>query len=122
MVAYNFRPRFAPKVEQLEKRQTIRGPRTRHARPGEPVQLYVDQRTRDCRKLVSPDPICVSVEPVTIGPSYVEVFWSRLPEDQLDQFAVADGFANAADMFDWFSKTHSLPFTGVLIKWKPQEP
>lgn len=63
MPAYNFRKQFAPLVESGQKRQTIRtiGKR-RHARAGEPLQLYTGQRTKACRKLFSPDPECDHLE------------------------------------------------------------
>ena len=39
--------------------------------------------------------------------------------DQLDQFAVADGFLDWSDMVDCLLVRHgSLPFTGELIQWE----
>lgn len=35
----------------------------------------------------------------------------------LDTFARLDGFADWHEMRDWFSKTHGLPFNGVMIEW-----
>ena len=65
MPAYNFQKQFAPLVESGQKRQTIRAiGKRRHARPGESLQLYTGQRTKACRKLISPDPECVSVQAV----------------------------------------------------------
>ncbi|WP_292672606.1 hypothetical protein [Mesorhizobium sp.] len=66
MVAYSFKTMFGPQVSALMKRQTVRADRKRHARPGEPVQLYQGMRTRNCVKLVDPDPICVRVRPIAI--------------------------------------------------------
>lgn len=58
MPAYNFQKQFAPLVESGQKRQTIRAiGKRRHARPGESLQLYTGQRTKACRKLISPDPV-----------------------------------------------------------------
>ena len=33
------------------------------------------------------------------------------------QFAQLDGFANWGEIRDWFSETHGLPFSGLLIEW-----
>ncbi|MEO0853724.1 MAG: ASCH domain-containing protein, partial [Cyanobacteria bacterium J06648_11] len=68
MVAYNFRSEFADAVADGHKPHTIRAPRqTRHARPGEPIQLYTGMRSKQCRKLLTPDPICVAVLPINIS-------------------------------------------------------
>ena len=66
MVAYNFKPQFVPLIETGAKQQTIRSPRKRHTQPGEAMQLYTGMRTKACRKLVTPDPLCISVEPLLL--------------------------------------------------------
>lgn len=118
MVAYNFQKRFAPAVASGEKRQTIRARRsTRHARAGEPIQLYTGMRTKDCRKLIDPDPICelstycaIREEGITLG---------NHPRMDMDEFAQWDGFKDFGDMKAWFRETHGLPFIGQLIRWRP---
>jgi len=121
MVAYSFAMRFARIVESGAKTQTIRGHRKRHARPGEPVQLYTGMRTKACRKLVTPDPICEAVMAVTLDMRHAAVTLddAPLPLDTLNDFAQADGFANFEDMRGWWQKTHGdAVFEGVLIRWK----
>ena len=119
MVAYNFQKQFAPLVERGEKTQTIRALRkTRHARVGERVQLYTGMRTKACRKLVEPDPVCVAVERVVIDQFVVLVDGRALSKRAANDFAKADGFLDFPAMRDWFKRTHELPFEGVLIKWK----
>lgn len=107
MVAYSFHKTFVPQVQALSKHQTVRGPRKRHARPGEPVQLYTAMRTRHCRKLVDPDPVCSRVDDIRIetseqhaapdGPTGVieaiEINGIPLDYDEIEAFAIADGFA-----------------------------
>ena len=66
MVAYSFKRLFVPAIEAGTKRQTIRGPRKRHARVGEPVQLYQGMRTSHCRRILVPDPICTAVRHVAL--------------------------------------------------------
>lgn len=130
MVAYSFRPRFVdPLVAGLEpgpllpgmKRQTIRAPRARHARPGELVQLYTGMRTRQCRHLGNAR--CVAVEPVTLcfeGRGSLSFVTNRMPCD-LDDFAVHDGFRDWPDLVAFWAEQHPgvFRFEGVLIRWEP---
>ena len=118
MVAYSFKAQFAPLVETGIKRQTIRADRKRHARPGEALQLYTGMRTKACRKLLTPDPICLSVEPVLIDEARIRIGDHWLSENERNQLAIADGFANWGECFRFFRDVHGFPFRGVLIKWK----
>jgi len=118
MVAYSFKKQHVPKIRDYTKLQTIRGHRKRHARPGESLQLYTGQRTPECEKLI-PDPICKSVQRITIYGNSTMVDGWILWLDSLEKLAIADGFESAVDFFEFFKKTHGLPFEGVLIKWDP---
>jgi len=119
MVAYNFKKEFARAVETGEKRQTIRpvGKR-RHAEPGDKLQLYVGMRTKGCRKLR--DAVCHDACRIRI--EHDKVFTFRPQEiflgDELESLARQDGFLDWAAMRDWFEKTHGLPFSGVMIRWR----
>lgn len=137
MVAYSFAPMFAPQVEAKVKNHTLRGDRARHARVGEPVQLYAGMRTRQCRKLVAIDPICVEVAPATlfIDPGFsrllawAEIDGVRLNAMETERFAVSDGFGGQdrsarLAMGEWWLDKHGEgcgdPFLwgGVLIRWE----
>ena len=126
MVAYNFQPRFAAKIQSGQKRQTIRqlGKR-RHARCGEPVQLYTGMRTSACRKLIHPDPLCTAVAPIAISEAGLTRIAAFSPLNDVeghpldDDFARADGFETAAEMLTWSNEAYGLPFTGFLIIWAP---
>lgn len=126
MVAYSFHKRFAPSVEALVKRQTIRADgKRRHARPEEWLQLYFGQRTQYCRKLVTPDPICESVEPIRIWvPTKFEpcaVIQKGKRSYVTDEFAVADGFDGVEDFTRFWFDTHGPgDFYGFLITWNPE--
>lgn len=136
MVAYSFAPQFVEQVSTLRKRQTVRSWRKRHARPGEPIQLYTGMRTKSCEKLVRPDPVCASVELIRIHLDSrssdllvsIEIEGVRLSDAEIEEFAVADGFGGAlADGFarrrmgEFWVKHHSWnAFEGVLIKWEPR--
>jgi len=117
MVAYNFKKRFAPLIISGAKPHTIRGHRKRHARPGEAMQLYTGMRTKHCIKLLDPDPICVSVKPIVISESSIQLDGLLLLGNQVDRLAEADGFETIDEFFKFFRDTHGLPFEGVLIEW-----
>lgn len=108
MVAYNFKEQFAPLVSSGIKRQTIRanGDR-RHAAPGESVQLYTGQRTKECRKLVEPDPVCVRSRPIGISANHDVFLGVGSDIEQLDETAIAilaatDGFKSTDEFFQFF--------------------
>lgn len=61
MVAYSFKSGFVPAIRARTKRQTIRLPRPRHARPGEMLQTYCGMRTKSCFRII-PDPRCIGVD------------------------------------------------------------
>lgn len=143
MVAYGFKRFFAPQIVAGIKRQTVRADRRRHARPGEHVQLYQAMRTRHCRKLVDPDPVCTDTLPIVIETSSlldcviaaIEIDGRRLHRDEIEAFARADGFAPehinhlATGMHGktarenmgafWLANHPASLFEGVLIKWRP---
>ena len=120
MVAINFSLEFAPAVEAGIKTQTIR--ERARAKPGDLLQLYTGQRTKDCRKLVNPDPVCVDVtyigltaRGITLGDK------SRFPSN-IDDIARLDGFSDYAAMWKWFSERYeTASFAGYVIRWKPQQ-
>lgn len=126
MVAYSFQARFAAPILAGTKRQTIRTDRRRHARPGEELQLYTGMRTRQC-KLIG-RAICRDVRRVALqfdaDPACdgVEIDGRFYPgrQAELDRFAVADGFADWADLRAFWRAQHSDVdrFEGVLILWE----
>jgi hypothetical protein len=119
MVAFNFSPQFVADVEAGRKTQTIR--RTSRANAGQAIQLYTGQRTKQCRKLG--DAVCIdstyvglTARGVTLGDT------SRFPGDQ-DGFARADGFADYAAMWKWFSERYETnSFTGYITRWRLTTP
>lgn len=132
MVAYNFRPNFVSLIWEGKKCQTIRAHRkgnARHARPGEPIQLYRGMRTKACQKIITPDPIVTSVENIEILITALPVASARFPDHQkapwiiTNDFARADGFMGADHFTQWWRKTHGPGlFEGVLIKWPKPPP
>ena len=121
MVALNFQKQFAALVESGAKRQTIRHPRKIPFKVDDPLQLYTGMRTKNCRKLGEAK--CTAVKKILLTCTSIErlviIDGDVLGIGGKHTFARADGFANIIEMFDWFEKTHGLPFDGVLIKWRP---
>lgn len=140
MVAYNFQPVFEPQIVDGTKLQTVRANRKRHAQPGETIQLYCEQRSTNCRKII-PDPVCRSVHLIHINTSEllpefiasIEIDGIPLRKDEIELFAAADGFAPAYfGMFRddgapatarywmgefWRRRHPAGRFEGVLLNW-----
>ncbi len=148
MVAYSFAPQFIGSIRSGTKCQTIRpiGKR-RHARPGEPVQLYTGMRTATCSKIVETDPICTGSHKIEIkistAPKQPKIFdhpigggWVgngavatmayQIAEILIDGQAVdesdvawADGFDDCDEMAQWFGDQYGVgTFVGVMITWE----
>ncbi len=130
MVAYSFKPSFLAPIRALEKQQTIRLPRKRHARPGEALQFFTGQRMRPVR---IGGAVCARVCEVRLdfeaGSVTLDDAVVIQGAEALDSFAVRDGF-NAARwpnlgfgsweyMARWWALTHpeKRVFRGVLIDW-----
>lgn len=123
MVAYSFQKRFAEDIVSGRKMQTIRAHRKRHARPGERLQLFTGMRTKNCKKLIEPDPVCIAVTDIRIRvphgfePCQVTFKGSTFYIDQ--DFAVRDGFVTSDDFTSFWFNTHGPGmFEGVVIQWK----
>lgn len=128
MVAYSFKTLFALPIIAKTKRHTIRDQRTgrsRHARPGEALQLYTGMRTRQCRMIGLAT--CESVSRIALdfvngvvnmpeaAPGGISYHWPG----QLDGFARADGFANWSELAAFWKTEHSeiRIYVGVIIGW-----
>ena len=134
MVAYSFNKRFIDPIrvglsrvslsfDCPPKRQTIRAiGKRRHARPGETLQLYHAQRTKQCVKIG--EARCVSVERIVIQVPKDDC-WLRVkigneePFEATDAFAIEDGFQDVEDMWRFWRDEHPdvATFSGILIKW-----
>lgn len=119
-----FQERFASLVESGQKRQTVRSlgkPNHRPPRAGEELSLrtWSGKPYRSKQRILLSPVTCAAVRPIFIGICHdafdVRVDHESVPD--LDAFARADGFADAADMRQWFTATHGLPFVGRLIQW-----
>lgn len=91
--------------------------------PGERLQLYTGQRTKACRKLVDPDPICIAFRPIYMFIGSEEILRIDIDDvevEDIDRFADDDGFTDAAAMHNFFLKMYGRgSFVGSLINWIP---
>jgi len=120
MVAYSFQKRFVEPIQLGVKRHTMRPERKRHARVGEPVQIYCGMRTRNCFKILDPDPICTRVAPIILGPGGIEIGGVPKSEiDDLNRYAVSDGFENWRELRRFFIMQYGPGYwEGVFIEWE----
>lgn len=136
MVAYSFAPQFVAPIQARSKLQTVRANRRRHARPGEAVQLYTAMRTKQCRKIVDIDPVCIRLWDIRIAVDAsdrrvigaISLDGAMLDRHEMEAFARSDGFS-AGDgvsalrrMGEFWLKAHGhlgtdFVFEGVCIRW-----
>lgn len=126
MVAYNFKTAFHDRLRDGSKRQTVRhAGGKRHARPGEPVQIYTGMRTKHARKLID-DPTCTAVDHIVIlidrsaehEIAGIEINGVPLSLAEREAFAIADGFAGLWQFGPFWRVTHGEGrFEGVVIRW-----
>lgn len=120
MVAYNFQPRFAPLIREGLKRQTIRKG-GRLPNPGNRLQLFTGQRTAACARILEEDPVCTAVLSCTLhfaSGMVSAVFAGGHLVTDLHGFAIADGFADIADMSAFWREHHGARrFDGWVIEW-----
>lgn len=148
MVAYSFQPMFVDPIRvglgllddvvrrplPTPKLHTVRAEsRKRHARPGEEVQLFCQQRTRQCfligrarctktPAIVIKFPLMLVGGPVGIDEVEVEGMPSLVTAAGLDAFAVSDGFDDWAALRAFWREHHRgvNRFTGRMICWEPK--
>jgi hypothetical protein len=124
MVAYSFRRRFVEPIRDGTKRQTMRAHRSRHARPGETMQLYCGQRTRYCFKIV--DVTCKAVDRIALhfvagAGLLITLNGKLLGARRTRQFVRGDGFDNVADFRQFWFREHGavdgMEWEGVVLRW-----
>jgi len=107
---------FKEKIQNLEKRQTIRKLRKYPIKVGDTLYLYWKLRTKQCEKLghafcvdeyrismsIDQNNLCVLLDQKCFGCG-----WRRLNFKELWKLATDDGFESIDEMKDWFKKTHS---------------
>ena len=115
-----FQDKFAPKVRDGSKCQTIR--KAARCKAGDTLSLrrWTGKPYRSKQEILR-EVVCESAEPVLIlrplGEETAAVGFNVIRGADADAFARADGFADFGEMVKWFEDTHGLPFNGWLIKW-----
>jgi hypothetical protein len=108
-----FQDRFAAKVADGAKRQTIR--KTARCKVGDTLSLRRwSGKPYRSKQAVLREAVVERVREVEINHYDVFVDEERFPGQHL---AVLDGFKDFEEMRDWFSTVHGLPFRGQLIQW-----
>jgi len=116
MVAFNFQAQFVPDIASGKKTQTIR--RTARAKVGDQLQLYTGMRTPACRKIVTPDPVCVLTNYIALRPDGI-TFGDASLFPSADEFARMDGFKDYEDMHRWFTERYDdAYFVGHITRWR----
>jgi len=112
---YNFQRRFVPKILSGEKTHTIRGRRANPDKPGNLMHLYTGLRQKGAELLMRVP--CLRVEEIEISPlMYVSIDGHGLSADEEEELARRDGFANFAEMMQFWAGR--LPFRGHIIHWQ----
>lgn len=115
MVAFNFSPEFVPAIESGDKVQTIR--KTKRAKAGDMLQLYVGQRTKNCRLIREQE--CAYVDYVHIAPDGLTFGDKEKHPGDTNAFARRDGFNDFDEMLAWFAKKYGeFRFVGYVHRWK----
>lgn len=124
-----FMPQFAPLVESGAKLQTVRPTPKRMPKPGDRISLrgWSGKPYRSKQRVLR-ESIITEVTPIEL--CFIRcrlLIWIRgekprhLNTAEIEAFARADGFHDAAEMAHWFQMNHGLPFAGVLIVWRNTE-
>lgn len=115
MPSLNFKLRFAPFIENGEKRQTIRKMRKSPFKTGDALYLFTGMRTASCRRLGTYR--CISAENIQISDISIELNGRILSTLEVQQLAHDDGFQDSNEFIAFFSREHDLPLYGQLIRW-----
>jgi len=128
----SFKKRFAGKIRNGSKRQTIRAPRKYPIYPGETLYLYTALRTKYAKKLREVK--CKTVTNIEIkfnsGVVRIDLIDDEmitLSGSLLNRFARLDGFKSWEDMKSFWIQEHGVKkgkrkvilriFKGILITW-----
>jgi uncharacterized protein YqfB (UPF0267 family) len=114
MGLYNFHSRFVPMILSGHKTHTIRATRAHPDVPGKTLHLYTGLRQRGARLLKRVE--CTEVQSIAITEQQEVILdGNRLSDDECEQLARLDGFANFTDMMAFWNGRR--PFVGQIIHW-----
>jgi uncharacterized protein YqfB (UPF0267 family) len=125
MGLYNFKLRFVPFILAGTKTHTIRELRRYPDKPGNTVHLYTGLRTKHAKLLMRAT--CVGVQTVVLDrfgldgdrSAVIRIDDVDLDQGEMEALAVRDGFADLADMMNfWKFAGRTLPWRGQIIHWR----
>lgn len=119
MIVRMFKPQFAPRVENGQKKQTVRPRPKRMPKIGEDISLrtWTGKPYRSKQRELAKSTV-EKVQDIHIHFDGIRVDRKTLTVQEEDDFARADGFNSPRHLIDWFNTTHGLPFEGIVIHWK----
>jgi hypothetical protein len=114
-----FEPRFVEAVSTGHKLHSIRRTRKRPICPGDLLSLRTWEGTAyRSRQLVICEEPCIAVRDCWIDQQGIVIDGHRFSEpEELDAFAVSDGFTDWDQMRAYRDFHYELPFSGDFIQW-----
>lgn len=114
-----FEPRFWRPIATGEKVHSIRRTRKRPINPGDELSLRGwEGKPYRSRQRTLTDETCLAVRECWIDAQGIVIDQHRFSEpDELDAFAVSDGFDNWEQMRTYRDFFYNLPFSGDFIQW-----
>ena len=115
---------FAPKITAGTKLHTIRGKRKRVIRAGDKLSLrrWTGKAYRSKQEILK-EVTCTRVRKIRIfkkkGSHHIAIEKQTLTWEQTMDLALFDGFGALDLFYEFFERTHGLPFRGILIEWAP---
>ena len=114
-----FEPRFAPLIVDGRKRQTIRtflGTGVIPT-PGDHLQALEAPNFKPLGYFVIDEVLQCEIN---LGNMNIFLAGYPLPSDELEKFAIADGFTCLADMKQWFNQRYPdlMTYEGYLVSWQ----
>lgn len=118
MTVLMFKKRFVAPIQAGIKRQTIRPKRKRPIKTGEALSLrYWEDKAYRSPQIEFGTGVALGTIDITVLESGIVLGdGSTAVVTDIDAFARSDGFANWADMKEFF--TYGMPFSGDLIQWE----
>jgi hypothetical protein len=116
MGLYNFKPQFVAPILAGTKRQTIRAPRAHPDVVGNTMHLYTGLRTERSRLIARVQ--CTWTASIWIGVAgAIMVDGRALSRPEREILARRDGFADPAEMMQFWRESGRLPFEGHIFGW-----
>lgn len=116
-----FKPQFVPLIQSGSKRTTLRPIPKRRPEAGDVIDIreWASLPYRSKQLKIRTAPIVIVRDAVIWDDGLVLDGLMLGSEAMLDAIAKADGFDGWEQMYDWFKRSYSLPFHGILICWDP---